>query len=129
MNKMVCSYATALDLQRLGIKQVSMFYWIFYENTNVTTIRLKTNLPEKTDENALIASAFTSQELFVQLLKVHPTLRTDAFMKKLALNGDNPNYLAKLLCRSVRKVERSKARKISLEDEVIEDEQYESTIS
>ena len=105
-DKLVCSYQTALDLQALGILQQSIMYWVYYETLDSLTIRIKTNLPERTNENALIASAFTSQELFKVLLKLNNVVRTDNFMRKLALNGSNPTYLGKLLCRNIRKIER-----------------------
>lgn len=129
-DKMVCSYSTSLDLQSLGVSQQSMLYWIFHENQDVLTLRIRNNLPERTDENALIASAFTSQELFKYLLRVNPSLKTESFNKKLILNGDNPNYLGKLLCRCLRKVERARARRISLskENQLIS-EKNESTVS
>lgn len=128
VDKIVCTYNTALDLQTLGVKQQSMFYWIFYEDRNALTIRIKTNLPEKTDENALIASAFTSQELFKHLLKVKPSLKTVSFMRKLALNGDNPTYLGKLLCRCLRKVERSKVRRTPPLQQLVVTQTNESSI-
>lgn len=112
LDSLVCSYRVSIDLQTLGVKQQSALYWIYYENTHAVTLRLRTNLPERTDENALIASAFTSQELFKLLANVHPTLKDDCFMRKLALNGGNPVYLGKLLCRCIRKIERLRARKL-----------------
>jgi len=114
LDSLVCSYDSSISLQALGVKQQSFLYWIFYENKNSLTLRLRTNLPERADENALIASAFTSQELFKRLLKIPHSLRTNSLLNRLAWNGANPDYLAKLLCRCLRKVERAKARKIDL---------------
>jgi len=116
-DKIVCSYDSALELQQLGVYQHSMLYWIYYDNKNLLTLRVKSNLPTASDDNAAATSAFTSQELFQHLLKLPPIMRDASFMNKLALNGSNPTYLAKLLARCLRKFEKhySSKRKAMLQ--------------
>src|SRR3989304_2172389 len=119
---LVCSYAVALDLQKIKIKQQSMLYWVFFEDRNTLTLRVRANIPEITNENAIIASAFTTQELFKLLLRLPVQLKDSSFMNKLALNGDNPTYLGKLLCRSFRKLERRRFRRTSNFKQVLEND-------
>ncbi|DAB30253.1 MAG TPA: hypothetical protein CFH84_04860 [Sulfurimonas sp. UBA12504] len=121
-DKLVCPYEIALDLQKLKIKQQSALYWVFFENRNVLTLRIRANIPEITNENAMIASAFTTQELFKLLLRLPVQLKDNSFMNKLALNGDNPTYLGKLLCRSFRKLERRRFRRTSNFKQVLEND-------
>lgn len=110
-DKLVCDHKVALELQQMGVYQNSALYWIYYDNRDVLVLRVKTNLPVITDEDAIATSAFTSQELFRLLLRLPLTMRDACFMNKLALNGDNPTYLAKLLVRSLRKFERQRGSK------------------
>lgn len=121
-DKIVCDHKSALELQQLGVYQNSALYWIFYDNRNTLVLRVKTNLPVVTDEDAIATSAFTSQELFRLLLRLPLALRDASFMNKLALNGGNPSYLAKLLVRSLRKFEKdigSKRKKIQEEVDTV----------
>ena len=106
LDSLVCTYRVSLELQKLGVKQLSALYWIFYDSRNTLVLRLNGNLPDKQDDNALIASAFTSQELFKLLLKVDESSKNENFDKKVIENGDNPTYLGKLLCRCIRKENR-----------------------
>lgn len=118
----VCSYDISLELQKLKIRQQSLLYWVFFETQNIVTLRVRANIPEITNENAIIASAFTSQELFKLLLRLPVQLRDASFMNKLALNGDNPVYLGKLLCRSFRNLERAHFRKTAKFKQTLENE-------
>ena len=110
-DKIVCSHEVALELQHLRVFQNSMLYWIYYDNKNFLTLRVKANLPTLSDENAIAVSAFTSQELFQLLLRLPAYMRDASFMNKLALNGGNPIYLAKLLIRSLRLFEKERNMK------------------
>lgn len=110
-DKIVCSHKSALELHQLGVSQNSMLYWVFYDSLNLLTLRVKSNLPTMLDDNAIAIAAFTSQELSQLLLKMPAAMRDAAFMNKLALNGNNPTYLAKLLARSLRLFERRYRRK------------------
>lgn len=101
-DKYVCSYETAIRLQELQIKQRSLLYWLYYEDTDVLSIRLNKNLPDKNIENILIASAFTSQELIKLLNKYNGSCENNKLLKKIMWYGDNPEYLGKLLCRLIR---------------------------
>lgn len=118
-DKMVCSHDSALELQQMGVCQSSMLYWIYFDNRNVLTIRVKSNLPTSCDENTAVTSAFTSQELSQLLLRIPVYMRDASFMNKLALNGNNPTYLAKLLIRSLRKFEQEhKSKRKSIQQSV-----------
>ena len=128
-DNLVCPYEISLDLQKIKIKQQSMLYWVFFEDRNILTLRVRANIPEITNENAIIASAFTTQELFKLLLRLPVQIKDSSFMNKLALNGDNPTYLGKLLCRSFRKLERRRFRRTSNFKQVLENDIAESQIA